>query len=100
MSAIPELAHRVIEILRRDVPRPVDLPQVENPGFVLCPMLRWGGDRCAMGLHPKATARIPVSPEHLPGLGLFKTEITAFWEWWDEQADPQAAVDAVWGASA
>ena len=100
--AIPEGAMPVVEILRRDVPRPGYLP-VGNPlrfDMVLGKRTSLSGRivdgngfgwSCPMGLHPESHGR--DEPCGIP----FGEGGEAFSEWWDEQEDAKAAVDAVWG---
>lgn len=104
MSAakVPTNAMPVVKVLRQDVPRPKGLPMVFSPGRTL----RWwrlGGIGinqlatvcCPMGLHPKAEAGVPQCVSEFPLAESFA--IRAFYAWWDEQTDAQAAIDAVWG---
>jgi len=99
---IPGEAMSVVEILRRDVPRPKELPMPMVIAAcyegVLPRPLRWRGkgDRLscyAIGLHPKSTEQA-YSKEDFPLAS--DEEIQAFVHWWDEQTDAHAAVDAVW----
>jgi hypothetical protein len=96
---IPDAAVPVLELLRRDVPRP-------DPGNLNGTVLRWFmftrtgmGQYCdPLGLHPNAVCGTPRIPDALPGVPVLRREMMqAFADWWDEQTDPQAAVDAVWG---
>ena len=89
---IPAEAMPVVEVLRRDVPRPETLPEFRNT------RLRWGRTsrrfgKCAMGLHPKAWHDTPMTEDTFPAP---ESAVVAFYGWWDSQTDPQAAVDAVW----
>lgn len=107
MTPIPAEAMPVVEILRRDVPRPRELPTSRT----LAPTndhLRWYGGRspnrwtsrcCPMGLHPAAGLPTPRCDDEFPASSL---AIFAFAEWWDslEDADAVAAVEAVWGPEA
>jgi len=115
----PETAMPIIECLRRDVPRP-QLPTRVNRGTGA---LRWwiaGEYACPIGLHPAAEKLDPHQsyhvfrflhhaipdadddPEQTEGEDLLDPYEEAFYDfikWWDEQADPKAAVDAIWGPS-
>ena len=94
---IPRAAMPVIEILRRDVPRPERLPVLSGG------VLRWqfisqvtgSRFRCPMGLHPDALDPEPDNQFGFPACPSW-IAITAFWEWWDNQSDARAAVDAIW----
>ena len=90
---IPPEALAVVEILRRDVPRPKTLPLPAYRGQ----QLRWENGCCAMGLAPNAVAHCPTSKY---GFG-YADELqdgvaTKFYIWFDEQTDAQATVDAIW----
>jgi hypothetical protein len=88
---IPKEALPVVELLRKDVPRPSELPQIT---WGLC-KLRFSNDCSAMGLHPESFGGDPYDQITF-SLSVSYKEIKAFRRWWDEQTDPQAAVDAVW----
>ena len=88
---IPEDAMPVVEIIRREVPRPRELPvSRSNVGD----LLRFG-TACPMGLCPKAETPTPAGQDTF-GYDVKLHEIWAFFDWWDNESDPQAAVDAVW----
>jgi hypothetical protein len=88
---IPTDAMPVVEILRRDVLRPTTLPMPMNG------LLRWENGCCAMGLAPRANA---VCPYNRFGFGypneILTYRVVYFANWFDEQTDPQATVDAIW----
>lgn len=92
---IPEEAMAVVEILRRDVKRPV------LPMLIEGRLLRWpnkhAGRRwtCPMGMHPEATASMPGDETGFPLCS--GVAVVSFAEWFDEQTDAQATTDAVWG---
>lgn len=87
---LPEAALDVVVALRRDVPRPRELPIGCPLRFDMVHMGREFGWTCPQGLHPRAN--------HDEDYGLlFGADGEVFGSWWDEQEDAQAAVDAVWG---
>ena len=100
MLEIPAEAMPVVEILRRDVPKPHGLPSSRLDSGQ---QMHWEGCKCPMGLHPLAESYTPTTPEQ--SLGFIDMDerfrlgepVDSFLEWWDAQTDPQAAVDAVWG---
>lgn len=94
---IPEEALPVVEIIRRDVPRPETLPVAQTNscmrwyrGALLC---------CPMGLHGTAKLGAPSDGFHFEGelRNCTSDAIEQLGIWWDEQTDARAAVDAVWG---
>lgn len=100
---IPIEAWPVVEVLRRDVPRP------EPSAFVLgflgrcTPCLRDRTGRCPMGMHPTVSkgVRTPTRHRHFESGGPLgdpakESAIDAFFRFWDQQSDPEAAVAAVW----
>jgi hypothetical protein len=91
---IPKAAMPVVRILRRDVPRPKELPRTTAVVTVDSPMLRFC-DRCPMGMHPQARHSAPETTKTFPPCKSNK-EIEAFYIWWDAQTDAKAATDAVW----
>lgn len=122
---IPPEAMAVVELLRRDVERPQEMPQPEpvtrpipqempRPEGEKAPLRwhgagdgddgdRWAGYCCPMGLHPKAQDPCPSAVEYDEGewedneLPVCPPEaVFAFGVWWDEQRDAEAAVEAVW----
>jgi len=108
-SPFPDLARRVVELLRRDVPRPAKLPRYVyvcgSDGGMPLYALRFREtvdgfreDRCPLGLHPQARSVVPISRLGIPLEDLTNQEIHAFGLWWDEQLDPGQAVAAVWDA--
>lgn len=102
---IPPEAMPVVLAIRKEVPRPKELPTVRFPLAALGSdrtALRWDwkwGEACPLGLHNKSGERVPTSTVSAPWLSgvAVDGEIFAFIKWWDAQADPAAAVDAVWG---
>jgi hypothetical protein len=91
---------RVIEVLRRDVPRPHELP-TPDAKWSLDKLLVWTTPRgwcCPLGLHPLASVPRPGVYAHCPIPGLLPPDIGEFGEWWDSRrCSPAAAVEAVWG---
>lgn len=85
---------KILEILRRDVPRPTVLPKWDETRDAVC----WDEGRCAMGLHPLAKNKAPLFGE---GFGNLATddEVREFGMWFDSFVDPVAAVEAVWGST-
>ena len=95
MTPIPAEAMPVVEVLRRDVPRPTDIPYLN----LNCGCLRWLNGCCPMGLHPKGIVRTPVTGYAFAnGLECNSGEVQAFVRWWDwlSNEDTQEAVDAIW----
>lgn len=117
MTKIPKAALPVVEIIRRDVPRPRALPEALGFGDPLRwrkPITKrwaartWGHIElratprrqmscCPMGLHKLSKYPTPNKLEELPIEGITDKEIRDFYQFWDAQTDPQEAVDAVWG---
>lgn len=99
---IPALAMPVAKVIRRDVARPKRLPKLCNiPDWDgEGQALRWRVSRnfsCPMGQHPLAWALAPTERREFPIPGCNQASIGSFGKWWDEQTDPLAAVNAVWG---
>ena len=101
MKPIPEAAMPVVEILRRDVERPRELPE-RVPGFGLGFREQKHGRQircCPLGLHPKITIHFPSNYIAHRRLGIpFKTVQAFTDQWWDGLSveDAQEAVDAIW----
>jgi hypothetical protein len=89
---IPDWAMSVVLVLRRDVPRPKQLPELVERLSGNAKFLRWA-DRCPMGLHPDAKCGAPV--DDFPPCSDWATRQFAMW--WDVQTDAEAAVKEVWG---
>ena len=103
MKPIPNEAMPVVEILRRDVPRPKELPVINHSDLGDC--LRWDGAYCPMGLHPKCTHAAPGMSSSFftmnEGKYMFREQSLAFHKflwWWDglQTQDAQQAVNAIW----
>jgi len=96
MKPIPIEAMPVVEVLRRDVPRPKELPVLIEIGTGKA--LRWGVCICPMGLHKKSSSYTPTCPLDFTGDECLNEAICAFYEWWDSLtlADAPAAMDAIW----
>lgn len=93
---IPKVAMNMVRIIREEVPRPEKLPRA-HLGRLCFPL---PGDAllssCPMGLIPGAN-ELPVTPGDLPDrISIRAAEVKAFAQWWDEQRDAAAAVEAVW----
>ena len=91
MTTIPERAMHVIDILRRDVPRPETLPILDA---TFGKLLRFPNGACPMGLHAMANKITPVFHRDFPIC--CSKDIEAFSEWWDRQPNAKAAMDEVW----
>lgn len=103
MTPIPEAALPVVEILRRDVPRPETLPgtlSMKPSGWCRPPLrfINLPGCPCPMGLHPDSITPCPGTEDAFAGGKCFYRSIYEFFHWWDDLGpdDAQAAVDAVW----
>lgn len=106
---LPDKALPVVEEIRRAVPRPEHLPDFDAahhdgqpfPDSILCWRNAGGEPCCPMGLHPRAGKAMPEGESDFMVLDLDIDEaeaaVVAFRDWWDEQKDDDAAVDAVWG---
>lgn len=104
--SIPDEAMPVVEVLRRDVPRPTAKLIRASEG-----QPRFECGKCPMGLHPTAifsktpaieSAFAPGSPLRRLVLGQGDgrpAPVSAFWRWWDQLTLDQAreAVDLIWG---
>ena len=97
---IPPKARKVAEILRRDVKRPKEPPELLAYDTVDKPKsaLRWrnGAEQCPMGLHPMALISLPFLPYHFPPCDGDGDAVTQFAVWWDRLRDPKAAMNALW----
>ena len=92
---MPDAALPVLAVIRERVKKPAKLP---NPCYVDSGNLRWTHSKgfcCAMGLVPEASDTPGYSTE-FDNLATTE-EVTAFGSWFDEQIDPQAVVDFIWG---
>ena len=95
MITFPPAAQPVLDIIRRDVPRPKELPE----GYANGKLLRWNNhSTCPMGLHPLSVSNTPLNSMSFPPL---KNDmaIREFWHFWDSltEADAAEAVDFIWG---
>ena len=104
-AEIPKGAMPVVEILRRDVPRPMARVVEDIRGV---PRFECG--KCPMGLHPDAMVHTPAVPEsfrpgsklgflqHVPASSDDPSPGYVFWTWWDglSLTDARAAVDLIW----
>ena len=90
---IPKAAMPVVEIIRRDVPRPVKLPAPLTMNNTVGLSF---DDGCPLGLHRDSENKWPTTGSEFAG-GICSTDaVEEFYCWWESQHDPQAAVDAVW----
>lgn len=101
MRPIPKAAMPVVEVLRRDVPKPVDLPRETTPAAGTM-VLRWGNNisqMCPMGLHPGSNHPRPDYSMDFADGACSERAVYSFWRWWDslKAADAREAVDAIWG---
>ena len=90
---IPKAAMPIIEIIRRDVPRPSGPPTWVSRG-----RLRWRTPRgfaCLLGLHPECVWTVPFYTKDFRPLVKDRAFEGAV-DWFDEQDDPEAVMDAVW----
>lgn len=96
MLTLPSECQRVAVVLRRDVPRPAELPAYDD-----CERLRWrdsAEDLCPMGLHPKALYGAPSCHASLPLKELDNDDVRKFANWWDGLflTDAAEAMDLIW----
>lgn len=94
MNPIPPSARRIIEAIRKEVPRPKELPQSSDRDDSC---LRWG-EACILGLLPGAEHPTPWFEGHLPGRKFLRSEISDLITWWDSlgESDAKRACDAIW----
>lgn len=96
MNPLPVEALPVVEILRRDVPRPPVDPQRRGDGF------RWpaaSGECCPIGLHAKAPCGAPDDIQVESFIDVEFAAAAAFINWWDglkTLEDARQAVDLIW----
>lgn len=89
---IPDEAQPIVAIIRHGVPRP-ELPKLFSYG------LGWQreiGKCCPLGLLSSATENTPCDAAQA-GIYGHDDALKWFYFWHDEQRDPQALVDALWG---
>lgn len=108
---IPETAYRVLDIIRKEVPKPSDLPRLkleveydtDDRVTSWRYLLRWDSAFCPMGFHVKACSAAPscaVGFLRDDSWRVTDEQVSAFLTWFDEQHDAQGAVDAIWGEEA
>lgn len=97
MKPIPKAAMPIVDYIRKNVPRPDDLPEMHRGA------LRWliGDERfCIMGLCPCTRSPQPFTIEQFDPtpLGFTQNAITDTLCWWDDiyESDAQAVCDAIW----
>jgi len=116
---IPKQAMEAVEFIRWWVPKPKRLPEPFKRTLDDRPLLRWPmstaktivalmpwwyGECCPLGLCPTALAGAPSGASSAgmisDGDRAFRRvdkSVHSFIHWWDQQNDPKAAVEAVWG---
>ena len=94
-ESIPARALALVDILRRDVPRPTELPTPRwETSCLRWPALEPGGTaRNVLGLHHLSESPNPART-WIPGIDW--KDVSALSYWWDEQTDALAAVNAIW----
>lgn len=92
---IPENAMPVVEILRRDVPKPTARIVGVDDVFTVKPRFECG--KCPLGLHPTAMSKTPVGGCFEAG-PLLTMWVWPFYRWWDGLTLEEArlAVDLIW----
>lgn len=99
---IPSEAHAIADEIRLAVPRPYNNPVMcEFRHKDDCAALRFWregclGGVCPMGLHPKSSDESPSLPDTFADGRFSEVAIVAYGDWWDEQTDADAAMDAQW----
>lgn len=105
MNPIPIEAMPVVEILRREVEKPKELPSLMSLDNCHKKHLAWTHQRngkkwecCPLGLSPKSTNPRPHSVREFAGGVCQFSQIKAFYGWWDPipEKDVRSAVDAIW----
>jgi len=100
----------VIKVLRREVPKPSELPNSIWPEQKeeYRRLLRWQvpsdplndgyGGTGPLGLHKKSWLPLPTRSEEFAGGVCSTRQIVSFLSWWDSinQTQRQAGVDAIW----
>lgn len=91
MLEIPEAAMPVVEVLRRDVPRP-------TVAAFMFPSERFGLDACPMGLHERSTRACPIWAQEFAGGECSDRAVRCFALWWDTvpTGKQQQAMDLIW----
>lgn len=102
---IPTHAKDIVEFIRWWVPKPKTPPRmVHRMAGLGARYLRFGIKcKCPLGFSPLATEAAPGYPDAC-GLceypsnewGKLVFKVSSFTNWWDEQTDAKAAVEAVW----
>lgn len=94
MRPIPAAAMEVVRILRRDVPRPKELPKMDTN----LKYLRWPDGECAAGLHPASKLKTPSLSYSFAHGECSDQAVYEFTKWWDHLAlaDAPAAMDLIW----
>ena len=96
---LPAEALPVVEEIRRRVAKPDSLPRAFLGCCLFWPAADSSGETeaCVIGLHPNSRNLCVEDREAAADLGFPLHQITALRKWCDDQRDPQALVDAVWG---
>lgn len=101
---IPTEAQLLADALRADVPKPIMraedvVGQGGNAKLVRVTSgpLRTTSTESILGRHPKSQSMQPTYAARLPIPGNTDAIMKSFLDWWNEQTDPLAAMDAIWG---
>ena len=104
-APIPDAARPIVEAIRAEVPRPEPryfrLIQYGH-GYAARQFLRStdGHEVCPMGMLPNAIEDTPEGQDGFRECKFTDNEIEAFFSWWDDKINAEAAVLAVWGEEA
>lgn len=97
---LPKVARPVLNIIRRDVPRPsneiryVTYSPEDSSHIRFEKAFEWC---CPMGLHPDSTYHVPVHRHQFAGGRCSDLAVEAFGNWWDKKRNVKKAIEAVWG---
>jgi len=87
---IPREAMPVVRLIRERVPRPIRKPELIGT------FLRWKGWDCPLGMLPGAKNHAPDCAEDCGLEAHYDKAVRAFGQWFDNQSDPDATMEAVW----
>lgn len=93
---IPKAALGVLRIIRKEVPRPKELPVGLEVADRRELRFKRQGYKCPMGFIPGTNESAPCASSDFPDRRIGNKGIERFAHWWDEQDDARAAMDAVW----
>ena len=93
---IPNAAAPVLDILRRDVPKPLEIPTMTMTLSGL-KRLRFKNNCCPLGLHPLSATQAPGDTSNFAGGVCEQRAVTAFWYWFEQQTDAEATIQEIWG---